>query len=60
LLGRTLKEWKKKRLIDDYEARTERIGKFHYKIYVDLDVTAEQANRKLRDMLIEVLKRTRR
>jgi len=41
-LGRKLKEWKNRRLIDDYKAKTKRIGKFHYKIDVDLSLTSEQ------------------
>jgi hypothetical protein len=59
-LGRKLKEWKNKRLIGDYKTKTRRIGKFHYKIYVDLDVTPKQASRILRDTLIQALKRIRR
>ena len=39
LVGRKLKEWKNKGLIDGYKAKTKRIGKFHYKIYLDLDLT---------------------
>ena len=60
LLGRKLKEWKKKGLVDDYKTRTKRIGKFHYKIYVDLDVTPKQASRMLRDTLVQALKHIRR
>lgn len=60
LVGRRLKEWKNKGLIDDYEAKTKRIGKFHYKIYLDLDLTPEQASRILRGTLIQALKRIRR
>ena len=60
LLGRKLKEWENKGLIDNYKAKTRRIGKFHYKIYLDLDLTPEQASRILRDTSIQVLKRIRR
>jgi len=48
LLRRKLKEWKNKGLIDGYEARTERVGKFHHKVHIDLDLTPEQANRILK------------
>ena len=51
LLGRKLKEWKNKRLIDDYNTKTERIGKFHYKIDMDLDLTQEQAKSILRKLV---------
>ena len=47
-LRRKLKEWKNEGLIDGYKARTKRIGKFHHKIYVDLDLTPEQTNRILK------------
>jgi len=50
-LGRKLKEWKNKRLIDDYNTKTERIGKFHYKIDMDLDLTPEQAKSILRKLV---------
>jgi len=49
-LRRKLKEWKNRRLIDDYEAKTKRIGKFHYKIDMDLDLTPEQAKSMLRKL----------
>ena len=60
VVGRKLKEWKKKGLIDYYKTKTKRIGKFHYKIYLDLGLTPEQASRILRDPLIQALKRIRR
>jgi len=50
-LGRKLKEWKNKRLIDDYKTKTRRIGKFHYKIDMDLDLTPEQAKSILRKLV---------
>jgi hypothetical protein len=50
-LGRRLKEWKNKRLIDDYKTKTRRIGKFHYKIDMDLDLTPEQAKSMLRKLV---------
>jgi len=48
-LNRKLKEWKDKRLINDYKTKTKRIGKFHYKIDIVLDLTPEQANRMFKD-----------
>jgi len=60
LVGRKLKEWKNKGLIDGYQTKTKRIGKFHYKIYIDLDLTPKQASRILRDTVIQALKRIRR
>jgi hypothetical protein len=42
-LGRRLNEWKEAGLISDYKTRTHRLGKFHYRIEVDLDVNSKQA-----------------
>ncbi len=50
-LERKLKEWKNKQLIYDYKTRTKRIGKFHYKIDMHLDLTPEQAQSILRRLL---------
>jgi DNA-nicking Smr family endonuclease len=50
-LSQRLKEWKKQGLISEFETKTRRLGKFHYKIEVDLDVTQEQARHVLDDLL---------
>ena len=50
-LGRKLKEWKNKQLIHGYKTKTKRIGKFHYKIDMDLDLTPEQAKSILRKLV---------
>ena len=55
-LGRKLKEWKNKRLIGDYKTRTRRIGKFHYKIDMNLDLTPEQAREVLRNLVTDTQK----
>jgi hypothetical protein len=60
LIGGKLKEWKNKGLIEYYKTKTKRTGKFHYKIYLDLGLTPEQASRIVRDPLIKALKRIRR
>jgi len=59
-LNRKLKEWKENQLIDNYETRTERIGKFHYKIHVNLIMTSEQARNDLLNFLVNIFKRGRR
>lgn len=43
-LSRKLHEWKQKGLILGYEIHTKRLGKFHYKVSVNLDVNANQAH----------------
>jgi hypothetical protein len=59
-LTRTLKEWKKQGLISEFETRTRRLGKFHYKIEIDLDLTSKQALHVLDDLLSNQLKSVRR
>ena len=59
-LRRRLRKWKNRGLIDDYKVKTRRISKFHYKIEVDLDLTSQQADYVLSDMLIRIVKRVRR
>jgi len=55
-LGRKLKEWKNKRLIGDYKTKTRRIGKFHYKIDMNLDLTPEQTREILRNLVTDTQK----
>ena len=42
-LRRRLKNLKERGVILDYKAKTRRLGKLHYKIAVDIDLTQEQA-----------------
>jgi hypothetical protein len=56
-LRRRLKNWKNKGLIDDYRVKMRRIGKFHYRIEVDVDLRSQQANQILGDTLVRMLKR---
>jgi hypothetical protein len=59
-LKRRLKELKKQGLISDFEAKIRRLGKFHYKIEVDFDLTEKQAHYVLGDLLSNQLKSVRR
>jgi hypothetical protein len=59
-LGRRLKDWRSRGLIDDYKVKTRRIGRFHYRVEVDLDLSPQQANWMLKDTLIRMLRRVRR
>jgi hypothetical protein len=56
-MGRYLRNWKNNNLILDYKIRTLRLGKLHYKIIVDLDLTPKQADRILSQQLLQALKR---
>jgi hypothetical protein len=59
-LTRTLKEWKKQGLISEYKAKTRRLGKFHYKIEINFDLTSNQALHVLDDLLLNQLESERR
>jgi len=59
-LTRTLKKWKKQGLISEFGTRTRRLGKFHYKIDIDLDLTSKQTLHVLDDLLPNQLKSVRR
>jgi len=48
LLRRRLAEWEEEGLIAGSKTKMKRIGKFHYKIEVELDLTQKQANLMLR------------
>jgi hypothetical protein len=54
---RRLEDWKNRGLIDDYKVKTRRIGRFHYKIEVDLDLKQQQTTWILRDTLVRMFKR---
>jgi hypothetical protein len=59
-LGRRLNEMKAEGWISDYRSRTRRLGKFHYRIEIDLDVTSSQAQHIFNDLLPNQLKGIRR
>ena len=57
---RRLNQLKQQGKISQYNASTKRLGKFHYKIDIDLDLTGEQAFHVVDDILPEQLKHLRR
>jgi len=59
-LGRKLNELKEEGLISDYKSRTQRLGKFHYRIEIDLDVSSSQALHILNDLMPNQLNSVRR
>jgi hypothetical protein len=56
LLTRRLNELKNRGEISDYKTRTSRLGRFHYKVEIDLEVTGKQAFHVLDDLLPDRLK----
>jgi hypothetical protein len=59
-LGRKLNELKDEGLISDYKKRTQRLGKFHYRIEIDFDLSEQQAHYFLNDLLPNQLRGARR
>jgi hypothetical protein len=59
-LSRRLSQLKQQGKISEYNAQTKRLGKFHYNIQIDLDLTGEQAFHVVDDMLPKQLKHIRR
>ena len=59
-LKRRLKEWKKQGFISDFETKIRRLGKFHYKIEVDFNLTQKQAFCIIGDLLFDQVKNVRR
>lgn len=56
-LERILRTWKTEGLICDYETRTIRISKFHYKIDMNIVLTTGQVRIMLDYLVTEVLRR---
>ncbi len=56
-LGRYLEKWKNQGLIIDYTLNSRRLGKLHYKVVVDLDLTPKQARELMIKNVSQLLKR---
>ncbi len=52
-LSRTLRDWEKLGLISDFVAHTKRLGKFHYKVEIDVDVNSKQAHYILNSIILK-------
>ena len=59
-LTRKLNEFKEQGLISDFKAKIRRLGKFHYRIEMDFDLTEKQANYVLGELFPNQLKNVRR
>ena len=59
-LARRLDHLKDQGKILEYKTRTKRLGKFHYAVELDLDLTGEQAFHAINDALPKQLKHVRR
>ncbi len=60
LMNRQLRQFKQADAISNYKTHTKRLGKFHYRIQIDLDVTGLQALHLLSNLFPNQLSRFRR
>ena len=60
LMNQQLHKYKNTGALCDYKTKTKRLGKFHYKIEVDLDVTGIQAVHILANLFPNQISRFRR
>ena len=60
LINQQLHRFKEARAIGDYKTRTKRLGKYHYRIVMDLDLTGMQAAHLLGNMFPKQISRFRR
>ena len=44
-------DWRQQGLVNDYKVKTKRLHKFHYRIWVDVDLTASQTHYMLGHLL---------
>ncbi|MCW4007411.1 MAG: hypothetical protein NWF09_01785 [Candidatus Bathyarchaeota archaeon] len=56
-LARQLQELENEGRISNFHAKTRRLGKFHYKMEINLELTHKQAARVLDDLLLNKLRR---
>jgi hypothetical protein len=54
-LRRLFRRWKEQGMILSYRTRTTRMGKLHYKVSVDLDLTSEQAQMMLKEASTRIM-----
>lgn len=59
-LSRRLNQLKDRGLIGNYKTSARRLGKFHYAVEIDMDLTGEQAFHVIDDMLPKRLRHLRR
>ncbi len=52
-LSRTLRDWERQGIISDFRAHTKRLGKFHYKVEIDVEVNAKQAHYILNHIILK-------
>jgi hypothetical protein len=60
LMNRQLRRFKERGAIGDYKTRTKRLGKFHYRIEINLDLTGVQAVHLLSNLFPRQFNRFRR
>ncbi len=59
-LGRELQKLRLERLIDGYSAKTKRLGRYHYRIMIEVDVERHQASRLFDVIVADIVRIFRR
>ncbi len=60
IINQQLRRYKEGRVIGDYKTRTKRLGKYHYRIELYMDLTGMQATHLLANLFPKQLSRFRR
>jgi hypothetical protein len=60
LMNQQLRRYKESRVIGNYKTRTRRLGKYHYRVELDMDLTGMQANHLIANLFPKQLSRFRR
>jgi hypothetical protein len=60
LINQQLRKFKESSAIEDYKTKTKRLGKYHYHVEMDLDLTGMQAVHLLGNLFPKQLSRFRR
>ncbi len=60
LINQQLHRYKEGDIVSDYKTHTKRLGKYHYRIEIDLDVTGRQATHLLANLFPNQLSSFRR
>jgi hypothetical protein len=60
LMNQQLRRYKESRVIGNYKTRTKRLGKYHYRVEPDMDLTGMQATHLIANLFPKQLSRFRR
>ena len=58
-LSRMLRDWERQGIVEDYRAHTKRLGKFHYKVEINVEVNSKQAHYILNHIILKRFRNSR-